>query len=249
MVSKTTRRLHAWITNHLPHADVEKTLEISIPVVWGSPDTRNNDDWIVSLLANTTQVEKGQMMEDLITIIESQDLVEVKLARVWKHATSKKRPVAILTAFRGEFDTKTNIKRNKQMASEIRSAGYGYFFVDGQFIENQGTPEEVKVKEDSIFVVGKENDSGNLKSLIKKLGNKYNQDAVLYKPEATDVAMLIFKDGSEDNIGKFKVKSAADFLTMLKKGKGSFVFEDIRTNPNYFTRYWEGRKSFNEFVG
>ena len=73
---------------------------------------------------------------------------EASLSRVWQH-TQSDRPIALLTAFRGEFGQADNIKRNKTLAAQVRKLGYGFFFVDGYWIENQGTPEEIHVSEDS----------------------------------------------------------------------------------------------------
>ena len=84
-------------------------------------------------------------------------LQEVKLSRVWQHFTNPKVVVAILTAFRGEYSYDENVRRNTLLASDIKSRGYGFFYVDGHWIENSGTSQARTVNEDSIFVIGDAN--------------------------------------------------------------------------------------------
>jgi len=87
---------------------------------------------------------------------------------------------AILTAFRDEFSKKQNLSRNKILASKLKSEGYGYFYVDGYWVENKGKDNEVKVSEDSIFVINNDN-KPEFFDLIIKLGKTYNQDGVFIK--------------------------------------------------------------------
>ncbi len=96
-------------------------------------------------------------------------LKETTLSRVFRHFQNKKIPVGIITAFRDEFEYGQNVKRNKVLASKIKKARYGFVYVDGHWKEkDKDTGELVDVNEDSILVVGSENDSGKLKGLFKK---------------------------------------------------------------------------------
>ena len=105
---------------------------------------------------------------------------ETSLSRVWSH-TKNQRPYAIITAFRGEYTYEENVSRNKELAAYFRENGYGFFYIDGYWIENQGTPREKLVKEDSIFVVGpKENERIFLIRMIN-LADIYDQEGVLVK--------------------------------------------------------------------
>lgn len=52
---------------------------------------------------------------------------EASLSRIWQHAKSD-RPIALLTAFRGEYDREENVRRNRQLAATIRKLGYALLF-------------------------------------------------------------------------------------------------------------------------
>lgn len=172
-------------------------------------------------------------------------LNETSLSRVWQHFENPETKVAILTAFRGRHDYNPdltqdeiyvkNVERNKKLAGELRGLGYGFFFVDGHWIENQGTEHEISVKEDSIFVIGSSKDQKFIEN-IHKLGNNYNQDAVLVKDNLG--ARLIFKDGSEKPLGGIKPGKLGDAYTKLRTNKSSntFVFEAERTELGFIAR-------------
>jgi len=173
------------------------------------------------------------------------NLTEASLSRVWKHFNNPDHSVAILTAFRGRHDYEPdltarevyhkNVERNKQLASELKRLGYGYFFVDGHWIENQGTDHELAVKEDSIFVIGSNKNSAFAQD-IHKLGNMFNQDAVLVKDN--DGTRLINKDGSEYSLGEIHPGQMGDMYTRLRNNKKSntFVFESEREELGWIAR-------------
>ena len=94
-------------------------------------------------------------------------LKETTLSRVFRHFQNKKIPVGIITAFRNEFTHNQNEQRNKVLAGNITNAGYGYVYVDGHWKE-KSNGGKVDVKEDSILIIGRENDNGKLKGLLKK---------------------------------------------------------------------------------
>lgn len=163
-------------------------------------------------------------------------LNEASLSRVWQHAESD-RPIALLTAFRGEFDREQNVRRNKELAATIRKLGYGYFFVDGYWIENQGTAEEVHVSEDSIFVIAPEGSDEKFRNQMVQLGAKYNQDGVLIKDK--EGAKVYQKDGSVMfDVGTLKPGKAGEIYTRLRNNKKSntFVFESERDDLGWLQR-------------
>lgn len=164
------------------------------------------------------------------------NLKEASLSRVWQHAQSD-RPIALLTAFRGEYDKEENVRRNKELAATIRKLGYGYFFVDGYWIENQGTPEEVHVAEDSIFVIAPEGSDEKFRSQMISLGDKYNQDGVLVKDR--DGAKVYDKQGGVIfDVGTLQPGKAGDIYTRLRNNKKSntFVFESERDDLGWLQR-------------
>jgi hypothetical protein len=173
------------------------------------------------------------------------NLTETSLSRVWQHFNNPDHSVAILTAFRGRHDYDPeltarevyhkNVDRNKQLASELKRLGYGFFFVDGHWIENQGSEHELAVKEDSIFVIGSAKNSAFAQDM-HKLGDSFNQDAVLVKD--LDGTRLINKDGSEYQLGEIQPGQMGDMYTRLRNNKqaNTFVFESERDELGWIDR-------------
>lgn len=161
---------------------------------------------------------------------------ESKLSRVWQHFTDPNRSAAILTAFRGEYDREENLRRNRTLAAELRNLGYGIVYVDGFWVENPGTPEEIRVAEDSILVTAPADKSGAFAESIAKLGNKYEQEAVVVKDSRG--TRLIFKDGSEEPLGEIKPGQLSDIYTKLRTNKqaSTFVFEGERDDLGFIQR-------------
>ncbi len=157
---------------------------------------------------------------------------ESSLSRVYSHINNVNIPVAIITAFRGAFDDtnvyQKNVWQNKKLAQKIREAKYGYFFIEGYWHETDDeTGHQGKVKEDSIFIIGGENDNGRLKGLIRQWIKEFNQEAAVFKPEGSTDATLIFQNGSEQSIGKFSASSAEDSYSKMRRGNEKQVFSFV----------------------
>jgi len=157
-------------------------------------------------------------------------LDEASLGRVLQHIQGKKsvKNWGMLTAYRYINTPNQNKKLNKQLEAEIRAKGYGFFKVEGHWVEcqdgnlsyNDCPPNLLKdAIEESLFVP-------NISAKdIHKLGKKYGQDAVIFGGEQTKGnATLIFKDGKVENIGKFSPDKIQQAYSKLKGGK-TFVFQ------------------------
>jgi len=160
-------------------------------------------------------------MQQLAGLIE-----ESSLSRVYKHIGNKDIPVAIVTAFRGENTPEKNKNLNVQLAGMVRGSGYGFFYVDGFWIENKGEENEKHVSEDAVFVVGNENDNGKLLKLMMKLMKKYKQEAIVFKKEGDNRAILVYNSGKEEMLGKFHPRVIGPAYTKLRKKKGVFTFNE-----------------------
>lgn len=161
---------------------------------------------------------------------------ETKLSRVWQHFTDPNRSAAILTAFRGEYDREENLRRNRTLAAELRNLGYGIVYVDGFWVENPGTDDEVRVAEDSILVSAPADKTNTFAESIARLGRKYDQEAVVVKD--LKGTRLIFKDGGEDSLGEIKPGQLSDIYTKLRTNKeaSTFVFESERDDIGFIQR-------------
>ena len=175
------------------------------------------------------------------------ELNEVKLGRVLQHFQSD-RTVVILTGFRGDKSRKENIQRNKNIASKLRKAGFGFFYVDGYWIENKGTAYEEKVSEDSIFAIAEPTRAKELIELAHKIANNFDQDAIFVDEikgslenknfvKSGEEVYLYYANGKKEKLDStFKPDKIGDFYTQLRgKGKNhSFVFESERVGKGYF---------------
>lgn len=148
------------------------------------------------------------------------------LSRVWEMWKDDQRSFAMLTAFRGDLSQEENVRRNLALGADTRGLGYGYFWLDGFYIENKGTPEERHVEEDSLFVSAPKGHSANFKEDILKLLTKYNQEAALFKPEGGKGEVFLLKtDGSMFRIGKNLLPNQiAENYSRLRGSEGTFVF-------------------------
>ena len=170
---------------------------------------------------------------------ESYKLDEASLARAYQHVVEKKVPSwGMLTAYRYANTKKENIKANKRMEADLRGKGYGFFKVEGHWQECQDSnlnyvdcpPEKLQDSiEVSLFVPHLTEDDA------KGLCKKYEQDAVVYGgPETKGNAHLIFKNGSDENIGVFQPGKVSQAYSKIKGGK-TFVFAHKKEQPKMNT--------------
>lgn len=169
-------------------------------------------------------------------------MIETSLSRMFSNVNNPENSIGIITAFRYIPDMKEkdlyelNVRKNKALAADIQNAGYGYVYIDGFWIENKGTPEEKHVSEDSIFFIGKNDDS--VKTNLKKWINQWNQDAAIFIPSGKDrSAYLMNKSGSLEKIGTISPNKIATAYTRLRgKGNRTFVFESAHYPMNWLSK-------------
>jgi hypothetical protein len=154
---------------------------------------------------------------------------ESSLTRVWQYYSDPDTAFGILTAFSSEYPYDTNVQRNRSLAADIRELGYGFFFLDGYWVENQ----EQRVKEHIIFVISK-NQSG-FSDNIHRLGNRFDQESVLVKD--SQGVQLINRDSSKFDLGNLKPGQMGIIYSKLRHKKNStFVFESERDDVGWLGR-------------
>lgn len=178
---------------------------------------------------------------------KQQQLQEIKLSRVLRHFKTDEYPVGTITAFRGDTPRAQNVSNNKKLAESLRSAGYGYVFVDGGWKETQNDGSVIDVKEDSILVIGRPNDNGKLRALLLSKAKEYNQDGFLFKPEGSTKIFIVDKSGRETQISNsFRLDRFEYGYTQLRGGgKGRvFSFHEERDGSSWIST----RLSFKDFI-
>ena len=121
----------------------------------------------------------------ILKIVEDVNLQESSLSRIWKH--SQLHQTGTITAFRyardcgdgKEYTKGENKARNKKLESKLLSKGYGITKIQGVYIENYKSKNEIEVKEESFFVVDLK-DNKKLLSDLKKLGREFDQDSICF---------------------------------------------------------------------
>ena len=179
-------------------------------------------------------------------------ITEIKMSRVLKHFTQQEYPVGIITAFRGDLERKDNVANNKSLASFLRNKDYGFVYVDGAWIENQGKKDEKSVSEDSILVIApKETSFDEFSNNLQSQAKKYDQDAYLAYDNENKIVKIIDKNGIViDKFNKFKIGNTAAAFTKLRKNNnnGDFFFERFRYPINWIARTTLTNKDVTEVM-
>lgn len=167
------------------------------------------------------------------------ELLEASLTRLKDHIDN--HDVGTITAFRGDKPKAENKENNRQLLAWLRDKGYSVTKIKGSFIENFGTKNERVVSEDS-FVVVDIKDTKKLKDDLKKLGEHFDQDSVLFKPKDGQAALVgtSHRDdaypnyGQEEGLGNISYGAATgQFFSRINGRK--FAFESIDDVKDFTT--------------
>ena len=180
-------------------------------------------------------------------------LQESSLSRLWRH--NGEHDCGAMTAFRtaadcgeGEKYTKAdNKKRNKSLLAKIKSKGYGATTLKGKYPEGGKEAKEI-----SYFIVDLE-DGGNLEKDMKKFGEEFEQDSILYVPKGAiqnkSKAHLIGTNHCKNNwlgyhrtevFNKGKMGYDSPIYTSYVNGR-PFIFEEVGDeilNPGNGMGWW-----------
>ena len=181
-------------------------------------------------------------------------LKESGLSRVHQHIEA--HDCAILTAFRNdpkdmskcvkgsiddaeqEGNTRAlNKRRNRDLKAILFGFDYGVTAVDGSYIENFEQPDQIEVKEDSLFVVNLNDDPDFVRN-VQEMAEKFCQDSVIIIPQHGKDAYLYGTNNSEFpgygekvEVGNLKMGKEAEFMTRVNKRPFTFG-EGLETYKN-----------------
>ena len=174
---------------------------------------------------------------------------ESSLSRLWKHTID--HDAGIMTAFRYasdcgkgiQYTKKENLQRNKKLAAQLKSKGYGVTRIIGRYPEGG-----VDKKEIGYFIVDLK-DNSVLEKDLKSLGKDYEQDSILFIPKDSGKAYLIGTNTCPDNFlgygkkmffDKRKLGQSNDIYTTLVNGR-PLVYESVDSDissPGNGTGWW-----------
>ena len=172
-------------------------------------------------------------------------LKESGLSRVLQHIEA--HDCAILTAFRNdpkdmskcakgsvddndqEGNTRAlNKRRNRDLKAMLLGFDYGVTAVDGSYIENFEQPDQIEVKEDSLFVVNLNDDPDFVRN-VQEMAEKFCQDSVIIIPQGGKAAYLHGTNesdfpgyGEKVKVGDLKMGKEAEFMTRVNKRPFTF---------------------------
>lgn len=125
-------------------------------------------------------------------------ILSVNINRVKHHVLEGTYACAIITATKGawyfEKETKDmpqkkagdyvreqDNKRRKELVSDLKASGYGYFPITGHYIEAGSKDSLDDSKEKSFFVIDNQNKPEVFKKKMMALGKKYDQESILFR--------------------------------------------------------------------
>ena len=115
-----------------------------------------------------------------------------------------------------------NTHRNATLREEIRKGGFGLLHWRGRYIPSAGVGP---IEQHAFLVIGSADDSGNLKGFLRKMGRKFNQDAVVWKGYYRDVLLFALKDlsamgmadGDVQSLGRFHPHRIAHYYALMTR--------------------------------
>ena len=145
--------------------------------------------------------------------------------------------LGLITASRPELSPDENEARNRELFFDL--SHFGRLHVRGRYCARDGSPP---IEERAWLVTGWSDDSGNLKGALRKLGRKYEQDAVIHKGYYRDAELHALKDlpdlGMADKekkiLGRFHPNRVGLYYVLMTKRAGSPLPSSIEQLHNGF---------------
>lgn len=149
----------------------------------------------------------------------------------------------MITASRGEQSKRENLQRNVSLLAKLQDLRYNVISVRGGYIENYGSDEASPVHENTFFVV---NARGvrDLEADLRKLGEEFDQDSIMFIPKGGQKSILIgtsHRDkayppyGQKEEFSNLKVGYKRATKTDDKTGEQVPLEGYNRPDPEFFT--------------
>nr|CAI9751355.1 hypothetical protein DGKKSRWO_DGKKSRWO_CDS_0074 [uncultured phage]CAI9752241.1 hypothetical protein CVNMHQAP_CVNMHQAP_CDS_0074 [uncultured phage] len=152
---------------------------------------------------------------------------ESSLNRVLSHLND--RDVAMITAFRTDpslgYSNTENIKRNKELESDLRLLGYtGYTKITGYWDETPDVENSEPTKEESYLVLNTGSSSEEFVDDLVGLANKYDQQGVMIWDHNNKVAS-VYDDNKRvlATMSNFNIDTLSQGWTQIKGHEIAFT--------------------------
>jgi len=138
------------------------------------------------------------------------NITESSLSRIWKQ--TKEHESGTISAFRSarncnqgpEFSKSENKKNSKILKAKLLKAGFGVTKIDGTYIENYKSGNEIEVKEESYLVINLKDDK-NFKQKLIDFGSEFEQDSITYQNKDGDYYLISTNECEEGYPGFGKI--------------------------------------------
>lgn len=166
--------------------------------------------------------------------ISLEEAARRSLARTWELAQAG-NVMVLITAFVQGLSHEMNAARNAVLASDIRTAKFGYTPLYGFWAYDEADPEtgvtsKNKAREDTFLVSAPERISNaELRSTVLGWITKFKQEAAVVKYADSDIAYLLVGNGEESPLGRWAINRLANIYSQMRGGgdkpNRTFVFE------------------------
>lgn len=165
----------------------------------------------------------GDMIRQYFKEEEKKLVIDFSLSRVVKHMETM--GFTVLSPFKENKlkDPKIeaeNWKNWSKLLSKLKDSGYGWFQSWGQYkykgMEKASREKIVLIPNKPI--PGEEDKAQDLKSFVIDLLREFDQDSALWVEDGK--ANFLDRTGKVESIGKFTANKLAEYLTIIKMGKG-----------------------------
>jgi|GEM_PF-6036935 len=140
---------------------------------------------------------------------------ELKQSLERVYTLTNNRNIGMISACRREHggaDAQENRNRTAELKSRLLQPGRGFVQIKGTYIENAGTPGEVRVGEHSFLLIGEDGyDGESLLNFLQTYGGPpsrggFDQDSIFFKPWNSEEGLLY---GFKDDVWPYKGRWAA----------------------------------------
>lgn len=150
--------------------------------------------------------------------------------------------IGLISAYRRELTRAENQARDAELRTEIRRC-FGFLYLRGRYVENYGLSHAQPMDEQAYFVIGHDDDSGNLKGFLRKYGRSYGQDSIVYKGYYRDAHLYALKDlprlgmndGDAKSLGPFRPNRLGVLHTLMTRGgpcAPGIALSDLQPGPD-----------------